>query len=95
METCLRHYPDQYDAEEKANQFARLRPNVDGFITFKILFGGRRFFWVTNGKAEEIEPMECFMRTQAKRKGPNSYFKKRIQNILFGEKTSDHEHLNP
>lgn len=77
---CLRHFSDSQDAEKTAKSFAFSRPRANGFITFQTKYRGKRFFWVQGGEAEEIDPMECYMRTL-----PKPETKKRITELLFGK----------
>jgi len=93
MVSCLKHFPDDYNAEDEAKTFAFSRPHADGFITFKSNYRGKRFFWIKNAEAEEIDPMECYLRTLPKNnenfreaEGPSQAFKKKIQKMLFSEK---------
>lgn len=78
---CLRHFPDENDAEDLAKAFAFSRPRANGFITFQTKYKGKRFFWIQGGESEEINPMECYMRTL-----PSSETKKRIRDLVFGKK---------
>lgn len=93
---CLKHFPDDYHAEEEADAFAFSRPFADGFITFQSKYRGKRFFWVKDGKATELEPMECYLRTLPKKPErigePSQRFKKKIQNMLFKDKKPKSEH---
>lgn len=91
---CLKHFPNDHDVEGQAKAFAFSRPHANGFITFQTKYRGKRFIWVSNGEIEELEPMECYLRTLPKEKTkeafkhePSHAFKKRISNMLFGEKT--------
>jgi hypothetical protein len=100
MISCLKHFPDEYEAEDQAKAFAFSRPRADGFITFQTRFKGKRFFWIKNAEAEEIEAMECYLRTLPKNNEktreanePSEAFKKKIQKILF--KDEENTNNNP
>lgn len=91
---CLKHFPNEYNAEDEARAFAFSRPRAYGFITFQTKYRGKRFFWVSDGEIEELEPMECYLRTLPSEKTreefkhePSPAFKKRIHRVLFGEKS--------
>jgi hypothetical protein len=93
MLSCLKHFPDEYNAEDEAKAFAFSRPRANGFITFKSKQRGKRFYWIENAEAKEIDPMECYLRTLPKNpekireaEGPSQTFKKKIQKMLFSEK---------
>jgi len=84
MVSCMKHFPDDYNAEDEAKTFAFSRPHANGFITFKSNYRGKRFFWIKNAEAEEIDPMECYLRTLPKNnektreaEGPSQTFKKK------------------
>ena len=77
---CLKHFPDDTDTEGRAKAFAFSRPKANGFITFQTKYRGKRFYWVQGGESEEIDPMECYMRTL-----PSPETKKRITDLLFGK----------
>jgi hypothetical protein len=95
MVSCLKHFPDDYNCEDEASAFAFGRPHADGFITFKSKWRGKRFFWIKNAEAEEMDPVECYLRTLPKNnvktreakektrvKEPSPEFKKQIQKML-------------
>ena len=93
MLSSLKHFPDDYNAEDEAKKFAFSRPRADGFITFKTNYRGKRFFWIKDAEAMEIDPMECYLRTLPKNpqklreaEEPSQAFKKKIQKMLFSEK---------
>jgi len=80
MKTCLKHFFDDVEAEERAKHFAAIRPIADGFITFQTKYRGKRFFWIKDGNANEIEPMECFLKVEDQE---YSRAKKLIRERLF------------
>ena len=68
MLACLKHFPDEKDSEDRAKAFAFSRPNANGFVTFQTKYRGKRFYWIENGEAEELEPIACYLRTLPKEK---------------------------
>jgi hypothetical protein len=91
---CLKHFPNDHNVEDEAKAFAFSRPRANGFITFQTKYRGKRFIWISNGEVEELEPIEAYLRTLPTEKTreefknePSDAFKKRISNMLFGEKT--------
>jgi hypothetical protein len=65
--SALEHFPEELHCEEKASEYARSWPRVDGFITFKSKYKGKRYFWISRGEAIELDPMECFLRAKDKK----------------------------
>jgi hypothetical protein len=93
MLSSLKHFPDDHNAEDEAKAFAFSRPRANGFITFKSKQRGKRFYWIKDAEAMEIDPMECYLRTLPKNpekireaEGPSKDFKKKIQKMLFSKK---------
>ena len=91
---CLKHFPDDHDVEGEAKAFAFSRPHANGFITFQTKYRGKRFIWISKSEIEELEPMECYLRTLPSDKIREEFkndvspaFKKRISNMLFGGKS--------
>jgi hypothetical protein len=63
-DSALEHFSDEINCEERAKNYADLYPRSEGFITFKSDYRGKRYFWVERGQANEIDPMECFLRVR-------------------------------
>lgn len=58
---ALEHFDNDQDHQERAAQYA-LESKKRGYITFKKLDGGRRYYFIENGVSEEMEPLECFLK---------------------------------
>lgn len=80
QETPLEHFPEEVGCEEQARDYALSRPRSDGYISFKSKYRGKRYFWIKNGQAEEIDPMECYLKSQSMK---YSKAKERIHKVLF------------
>lgn len=66
-ESPLETFSDEVEAEAQASEFARSNPRLNGFVTFKSTWKGKRYFWIQNGQAQEIDPMACFLRVRDER----------------------------
>jgi hypothetical protein len=63
-DSALDHFPDELHCEDQASDYARSQPRASGFITFKSKYKGKRYFWIENGTARELDPMECFLKVR-------------------------------
>ena len=61
MKLAIEHFENDQDHQERAAQYA-LETQKRGYITFKKLDGGRRYYFIENGVSEEMEPLECFLK---------------------------------
>ena len=84
-ESPLETFSDEIEAEVQASEFARSNPRSNGFVTFKSTWRGKRYFWVRNGQAEEIDPMMCFLRVRDER---IAKAKKTILKSVFGKEVT-------
>lgn len=64
QETPLEHFLEEFMCEDKASEFARSKPRANGYITFKSKWRGKRYFWIQNGQASELDPMECYLKVK-------------------------------
>jgi hypothetical protein len=62
--TALEQFPDEVDCIERANDYARSRPRANWFVTFKSKYRGKRYFWIANGVAMEMDPIECYLKVK-------------------------------
>lgn len=81
-EAPLHQFSDEIEAEVQASEFARLQPRLNGFVTFKSTWKGKRYFWIQNGEAYEIDPVACFLKDRDIRM---ARAKKRILKSVFGK----------
>ena len=58
---ALEHFDNDQGHQERAAYYA-LETQKRGYITFKKLDGGRRYYFIENGVSEEMEPLECFLK---------------------------------
>jgi hypothetical protein len=63
-DTALEQFGDDLHCEERASEYARSRPRARWFITFKSKYRGKRYFWIENGVAMEMDPIECYLRVK-------------------------------
>jgi hypothetical protein len=100
METCLKHFDHENNAEEIAKAFAFQFPDVDGFITFKSEYRGRRFFWIANGTSAELDAMDCYFKATGKDEeisnepkiepdDPKTRVKRRLQEMILKGRERD------
>jgi hypothetical protein len=60
----LEHFPEELHCQDQATEFAKNHPRASGYISFKSKYRGKRYFWVENGQAKEIDAMECFLKAR-------------------------------
>jgi hypothetical protein len=63
-DSALEHFPTELHCEEQASNYARSKPRVKGFITFKSKYRGKRYFWIEHGTAMELDPIECYLKVK-------------------------------
>jgi hypothetical protein len=67
MNEVLQFYDYEIGCEDVANDYARDNPQTVGYLIFKSNYRGKRFFWVENQTAEELEGMDCYLRVMERR----------------------------
>jgi hypothetical protein len=63
----IEDFPDEIDCVDKAAKIAAYKFRVSGYVTFKSNYRGKRFFWIENGVAEELDGMDCFLRVKERK----------------------------